>query len=63
MKFNVKQYQRFVFVTWIIQRDYNDELSEFEEDFIKTARKEIGRLSEKQVRVLEKIVSRFFRLD
>lgn len=63
MKYNMKQYRRYVFVTWLITRDYKDELNEFEASFMKSCHKNMGKLSNKQVRILEKIVSRFFVMD
>ena len=62
MIYDIKQHQRFTFVVHIILKDYNKELDEFEYKALKLAQKEIGRLTDSQVAVLNKIVKRFFTL-
>lgn len=58
--FNLKQYQKYVFVVDWINRAHQKELDEFESKFIKSARKQVGKLSDKQIKILDRIVKRFF---
>ena len=58
----MKDHRKYRWLISHVLKIYNDELSYFDEEFLKSARKQIGQLSKKQISYVDKILKKYFHI-
>lgn len=60
-QFDIDQWKKYVTSVMLVKTTYFDDLSDWEQDFFKSCYKGLGKLSDSQLKHLDKICNKYFK--